>query len=146
MASNIQEAAVRIAGLVIEDNDGPTCDVYIPDRDKVRRRVLGEALADFARAIVDEARAGHARQGDAPDAQCTDEELATALLAAQGLASASPSGERTLLARALLRMKAERDAGLQLPTLAPDALPTLPGMAESDARLRAEMAAKGASK
>ena len=140
MASNVQDAAARIAALVVEDNDGPTCDVFIPDRDKVRRRVLGEALTDFARAIVDEVRApaepsemaatvlrhepridpAQAREAGAvleralaDDVQCTDEELATALLAARGLASASPTGDGTLIARALLRMRAERRSDSQ---------------------------------
>ena len=214
MASNVQDAGKALAANVLiatgnaMDMDGK------PLRQETRMALLRTALADFARAIVDEVRAGsHARQDDVPDVQCTDEELATALLAAQGLASASPAGDRTLIARALLRMRAERrsdsqrlaayrallaadyalkrafchapdgrqdalldersqaraealaealrvdrefaeramcppedDAELQPPTLAPDALPTVPGMAESDAQMRAEMAVKGASK
>ena len=111
MASNVQDAGKALAANVLiatgnaMDMDGK------PLRQETRMALLRTALADFARAIVDEVRAGsHARQDDVPDVQCTDEELATALLAAQGLASASPAGDRTLLARALLKVKAERDA------------------------------------
>lgn len=177
-----------------------------PRRPTAMANELRSALLDFARAIVAEVKAPQtpaAEPAIGGNVTCTDADLALAVMTATGLASASPTSERTILARALLRLRGERDAyrallaadyalkrafyhapesrqdalldersrarqaaldevmrvdgefareamreperdeGLTLPTLAPDALPTVPGMADADARLRAEMVERG---